>query len=45
MKMKKLISGMTVLVMSTLLLAACGGNKDNDTKESTAASTSEVATK
>ena len=44
MKMKKLISGMTVLVMSTLLLAACGGNKDNDTKESTAASTSEVAT-
>ncbi len=38
MKMKKLITGVTVLAMSTLLLAACGGSKDKDTKESTAAS-------
>ena len=42
MKMKKLITGTTVLVMSTLLLAACGGNKEKDTKDS-AASTEQVA--
>ncbi len=44
MKMKKLITGTTVLVMSTLLLAACGGgNKDaKDTKQSSAASTEKV---
>ncbi|MGO3732180.1 MAG: extracellular electron transfer flavoprotein PplA [Vagococcus sp.] len=42
MKMKKLISGITVLAMSTLVLAACGGNSDKETKESSTAS-SEVA--
>ncbi|MEG0255172.1 MAG: extracellular electron transfer flavoprotein PplA [Vagococcus sp.] len=40
MKMKKLITGVTVLAMSTLLLAACGGSKDKDTKDSSAASSS-----
>ncbi|MDT2815341.1 FMN-binding protein [Vagococcus carniphilus] len=44
MKMKKLITGVTVLAMSTLLLAACGGSKDKDTKESTAASSSVAKT-
>lgn len=44
MKMKKLITGMTVLAMTTILLAACGGSKDKDTKDSTAKST-EVAKK
>ena len=42
MKMKKLISGVTILAMSTLLLAACGGNNDTETKD-TKASTEVVA--
>lgn len=43
MKMKKLVTGITLLAMSTLLLAACGGNKDDKgTKESTEVSSSAV---
>lgn len=42
MKLKKLASGVTILAMSTLLLAACGGDKDKKDDKGTEASSSEV---
>ncbi|AQP53910.1 hypothetical protein CBF34_05240 [Vagococcus penaei] len=42
MKMKKLISSVTLLALSTLVLAACGDKKDDKKDEGTKASSSEV---
>ncbi|MGY3766757.1 FMN-binding protein [Vagococcus vulneris] len=47
MKMKKIISSVTLLALSTLVLAACGGDKKDDTKtakDSSASSSSVVKT-
>lgn len=38
MKFKKLVSSAAVLAMATVLLGACGGDKDKDKKDTTASS-------